>query len=285
MSTPRSYLYVPGNAPDRLAKALDRGADALIVDLEDAVPPGGKEQARTDVAAWVRDTAPTARSEIWVRVNPGERGLADAAAVVAPGLRGVVAAKAGSSEDLRALDAVLHHAESSTGCEPGAVAVVPLVETAPAVLDLAGLAHGPRVRRLQLGEADLAADLGISPGPDQLELLYVRSSLVLVSAACGLDPPVAPVSTDFRDLDRLRRSTEALARLGFVGRACIHPAQVAVVNEVFIPDPAELDRARRLIADFEVAVAAGSGVLLDDRGRMVDEAVVRQARRLVALAR
>ncbi len=284
-AVPRSYLYVPGDQPQKLAKALDRGADAVIVDLEDAVAPAAKASARAAVAGWLRSRAPRADVEVWVRINPGAAGHDDAAAVVGPGLAGVVAAKTRSAADLVALDAALRVGEAGAGLPAGQVAVVPLLESAAAVLAAPDLARGPRVRRLQLGEADLRADVGLLPGDAELELLYVRSHVVLVSAACGLEPPVGPVSTDFRDLERFRGSTLALLRLGFVGRSCIHPAQVTVANEVFTPAPDEVDRARALVARFEQAVAAGDGVLLDDAGRMVDEAVVRQARRLLARVR
>jgi citrate lyase subunit beta/citryl-CoA lyase len=108
---------------------------------------------------------------------------------------------------------------------------------------------------------------------------------VLVSAAAGIEPPVGPVDTNFRDVDALRDSTRAVKRLGYVGRACIHPAQAAVVNEVFTPTADEVAAARDVIARFEAAMAAGDGVCLDAQGRMVDEAVVRQARRVLSLAR
>nr|BFE78220.1 hypothetical protein GCM10020093_008210 [Planobispora longispora] len=157
----------------------------------------------------------------------------------------------------------------------------PLLESGAAVLAAAEIARAPRVVRLQLGEADLRADLGVEPGPDERELLWARSQVVLASAAARIAPPLGPVSTDFRDLDRLRASTLALRRLGFRGRACVHPAQIAVVNEVFTPTGEELERARRLVERFE---ASGTGVVLDDAGRMVDEAVIRQARRTLAAA-
>jgi citrate lyase subunit beta / citryl-CoA lyase len=280
-----SYLYVPGDQPQKLSRSLDRGADAVIVDLEDAVAPAAKASARAAVAEWLRSRAPRENVEVWVRINPGAAGHEDAAALVGPGLAGVVAAKTQSAADLVALDAALRGAEAGAGLPVGQVAVVPLLESAAAVLDASGVARGPRVRQLQIGEADLRADIGLPPGDGETELLHVRSHVVLVSAACGLAPPVGPVSTDFRDLTSFRMSTRALARLGFVSRACIHPAQVAVVNDVFTPTPEEIGRARALVARFEQAVAAGGGVLLDDAGRMVDEAVVRQARRLLGRAR
>ncbi|SNY66733.1 HpcH/HpaI aldolase/citrate lyase family protein [Paractinoplanes atraurantiacus] len=266
----RSALYVPGNRPSMLAGALAKGADAVIVDLEDAVPPAEKADARRTVAAWVREQP--AGAPVIVRVNPGQDGLEDARAVVSPGLHGLCLAKA-SVPDVTAVAAVLDEAGSEAG-------LIPLLETPAAVLEARELALAPRVVRLQIGEADLAAELGVTPGEDERELLFVRSAVVLASAAAGIEPPTAAVSTDFRDLDRLRRSTEALRRLGFRGRACIHPAQVPVVNAVFTPTAEEVAAARDLIDRFE---SAGGGVCLDARGRMVDLAVVREARRVLGI--
>jgi citrate lyase subunit beta/citryl-CoA lyase len=281
----RSYLYVPGDRPEMLAKALTRGADALIVDLEDAVAPAAKAAARVTVADWLAGLPAELGTEVWVRTNPGALGRADAAAVVSPRLAGLVVAKTESPEELAALDRVLSVAEADRGLLVGALPVVPLLESASAVLRAERIAAGPRVRRLQLGEADLRADIGVTPGDDERELLYLRSHIVLVSAVLRLDPPVAPTSVLVRDDDGLRRSTLALARMGFVGRACIHPAQVAVVNDVFTPTSDEVERARALVAAFDRAVAVGDGVMLDDSGRMVDEAVVRQSRNVLSRVR
>lgn len=271
----RSALYVPGDRPEKLAGARARGADALIVDLEDAVPPPRKVQAREAVAAWLAPLPPAGEGaagepEIWIRINPGRLGHNDLRAVAAPAVAGVCVAKTELPEDLVAVDEVLRGAPW--------IAVCPMLESAAAVLAAPRIARAPRVVRLQLGEADLCADIGVEPGPDERELLWARSQVVLASAAARIDPPLGPVSTDFRDLDRLAASSHALRRLGFQGRACIHPAQIAVVNEVFTPSAEELDRARSLVARFETA---GSGVVLDDRGAMVDQAVIRRARRLL----
>ncbi|WP_067822982.1 HpcH/HpaI aldolase/citrate lyase family protein [Actinomadura kijaniata] len=274
----RSALYVPGDAPGKLATAPRRDADELIVDLEDAVPLAAKAAARRTVADWLA-TRPRG-PRVWVRVNPGERGHDDVRAVALPGLTGVCVAKAETVGELAALDALLTGLERERGLRR--LGVVPLLESAAAVLDAPALARAPRVVRLQLGEADLRADLGVEPGPDERELLYARSRIVLASAAARIEPPIAPVSTDVRDLAALRDSTRALKRLGFRGRACVHPAQLPVVNEVFTPTPDELARARDLLARHEAATAGGTGVCLDDDGRLVDEAVVRSARRLLA---
>ncbi|MFE2759428.1 HpcH/HpaI aldolase/citrate lyase family protein [Streptomyces halstedii] len=273
----RSALYVPGDRPDMLAKALGRGADAVIVDLEDGVAPAAKAYARTTAARWLEELPPAGSrpgTEIWVRINPGGAGLADARAVALPAVAGMVVAKAERADDLAAVAGALASAPW--------IALCPLLESAAALLAAPLMARAPRVTRMQLGEADFCADTGIAPGPDERELLWPRTQLTLVSAAARLAPPLGPVSTDFRDLGALRRSTTALKRLGFGGRTCIHPAQLVVVNEVFTPSSGELDRARALVERFE---GAGSGVAQDESGRMIDEAVVRGARRVLAAAR
>ncbi|MDX6743856.1 CoA ester lyase [Actinocorallia sp. A-T 12471] len=278
--TARSALYVPGDAPDKLAKALGRGADELIVDLEDAVPQGGKEAARETVASWLASREEGVPGPaVWVRINPGEQGHEDVQAVVARGVAGVCVAKAEDPDDLVALDALLTSLEAERSVAP--LGVVPLLESGEAVFRARELARAPRVTRLQLGEADLAADLGVEPGPDGLELLWCRSQVVAASAAARIAAPIAPVSVNFRDLAGLRASTEALRRLGFWGRACIHPAQIPVVNEVFTPSAEAVAKAKDVLARYEAALASGSGVCVDAEGRLIDEAVVRSARRLL----
>lgn len=271
----RSALYVPGDAADKLTKALGRGADELIVDLEDAVAPDHKQQAREIVAAWLGDLGETDIG-VWVRINPGAEREADVRAVAGfPALTGLVAAKTETVAELVELDGLLTSMGSSAQ-------VVPLLESAASVLSAREIAAAPRVHRLQIGEADLRADVGIVAGPDDRELLYSRSHVVFASSAAGIAPPIAPVSVEFRDLDAFRESTEAVRRLGFVGRACIHPAQVAVSNDVFTPGTDEVAWAEEVLSALG---AATSGVAVDSRGRMLDEAVARQARRVLNLLR
>lgn len=281
---PRSYLYVPGNDAAKLAKATTRGADALIVDLEDAVPGAQKERARVEVAEWLAELDPDG-PQIWVRVNPGALGHTDTAAVVGPRVKGVVAAKVESVDDVTTLRQVVAEAAWDRDLDPEDIGIVPLLESAAAILAARDIAGVESVVRLQVGEADLAAEIGLTPSEDEREWGPIRAQVVLASAAAGISPPVAPVSTNFRDLDAFRASTEALARQGYVGRACIHPAQIDIVHEVFTPSAEELAHARSLLAAFEQAVAGGAGVLVGPDGRMVDEAVVRQARRVIELAR
>ncbi|MFY1698371.1 MULTISPECIES: HpcH/HpaI aldolase/citrate lyase family protein [unclassified Solwaraspora] len=280
----RSYLYVPGDDPGKLRRAGGRGADALIVDLEDAVPAGGKDRARETVAAWLTARDRTPGPQIWVRINPGTDGHTDLTALPLPGITGVVLAKTESAAEVAAVDQLLTTRERDQGLRPGAIAVVPLLESAAAILDAREIARAPRVARLQIGEADLAAEIGLDPSPDGRQWAPIRTHLVLVSAAAGIDPPVAPVSTDYRDPAALAESTRELARMGYVGRACIHPAQIPVVNAVFDPDPDTVARARELVGAYRSALAEGTGVFVGADGRMVDLAVVRQAERTLDIA-
>jgi citrate lyase subunit beta/citryl-CoA lyase len=281
----RSYLFVPGDQPKKLERALGSGADAVIADLEDAVAPSAKTAARRTVAAWIGALTGTSRPEIWVRVNASQLAAEDARAVIGPSLAGLCLPKVNEPDQLLRLDAVATTQERRAGLTPGSVRFLPLVESAAGILSVQAIATAPRVARLGLGELDLCGELGIAPSQDEPELLPIRLHVVLSSAAAGLQAPVAPVSTDYRDLDALRDSTQALKRLGFGSRWAIHPAQVAIINEVFTPTAAEVSAARRLIEQHQAALAAGQGVFVDDQGRMADEAIIRAARRILAQAR
>lgn len=274
----RSYLYVPGDRPDRLAGALTRGADALIADLEDAVAPAHKRSAREQVRAWL-DTDPPPGPQRWVRINAGDLET-DLGAVVTPALTGVVVPK-GEPDQLAAVDAMLRQLEAERGLAAGAVAVLPLVESATGLLRVAEVAAAPRVLRLGLGEADLAADLGLSLDAERTILTPLRLQVVVASAAAGISRPVGPTSTAFRDLAAFRRSAEVLRQLGFRGRTAIHPGQLAVIHEVFTPTADEVAAARALLARFE---AAEGGGFVDADGSFADLAVIRNAREVLALA-
>lgn len=274
--TARSYLYVPGDTEDRLARAHQREADALIVDLEDAVAPARKEAARRAVGQYLLAGADSV--QVWVRINQGALGLADLRAIVTASLTGVCVPKVGSVTELQAVDHALSAAERAAHLPDRSVAVCPLIESAQGVAALTDIAGSPRVRQLQVGEMDLAADLRVDASPGGTELLVVRSLVVLASRATGLPSPVGAVSTNFRDLGAFREDTVALRKLGFGSRACVHPAQVSVVNEVFTPTMEELEHAAELIRVYDEALRHGRGVAVDRDGRMLDEAAIRSAR-------
>lgn len=238
----RSFLYVPAGAPERLRRSLEHGADAVVVDLAalgvgdlgEALDDRGP--ARAAVAAWL-PTVP-AGTAVWLRVGPDTVGHEDLRAIGATGLSGVVA-RTESTVQLDALDAVLAAAEAEAGLAARALGVIPVLESASAIVGAAAIARAPRVVRLQLGEADVSQELGIECSDDERELLLLRSQVVLASAAAGIDAPIGAVFPDVSHPERLRRSTVALKRLGFRARACLDPAQITVVNQAFRGVPAE----------------------------------------------
>ena len=285
----RSHLYVPGDQPARMTGALTRGADALILDLEDSVAPGAKIAAREAVAHFLGQQAAGVGPALWVRINTGGLGLDDIAMIVpeaGAALAGICVPKVDSIRALVTIGRELEIMEAANDREDDPVPICALLETATAILDARDIALHDRIVRLAMGEADLGAELGIDPTPgDGREFLFARSMVVLASAAADIDAPTGPVATDFRDLDALRASTEALRRMGFGGRQAIHPAQIPIINEVFTPTAEEVDRAERVIARYDEAIDNDDGVCVDENGRMVDEAVVRSARNVLVRAR
>ncbi|QQQ79471.1 CoA ester lyase [Saccharothrix sp. 6-C] len=272
----RSFLYVPGHHEDRLRKAVAGDTDAVILDLEDAVPAADKDRARRAVRALLADLPP-GRS-VWVRVN-SEPDLVeeDVAAVASPALTGIWVPKA-EPGPLRRVADLLTAVERRHHLAPGAIAVVPLIETALGVLRVEQVCAAPRVTRLGIGEADLAGELRLRPDDRRSELHGIRLQVVLASAAAGLNAPVGPVETDVHDTQRLAETTNLLLRQGFRARTALHPRQVATINAVFTPTPAEIAEAAALVRDFTDHAA------VDRAGRFVDPAVLRAAHEVLARA-
>ncbi|HEY3714765.1 MAG TPA: CoA ester lyase [Jatrophihabitantaceae bacterium] len=259
-----TWLYVPGDRPDMYSKAVESGADVVIVDLEDAVVPAGKDAARWAVCEWLPYAAP---GTVEVRVNaPGTPWVADDLEALgdAPSLVGVRLPKVESADDVRA-------AADLTG-----VGISCLLETALGVERAFEIATAhPRVVAIGLGEADLASDLGT----DALD--WPRSRVVVAARAAGLPPPAMSVYPNVDDLDGLASSCRRGRALGFRGRAAIHPRQVPVIREAFRPDVDEVADAHALLAAFANAVDAGRGVTVLSDGRMVDAAMIGRARRIL----
>jgi citrate lyase beta subunit len=266
-ATARSLLFAPGNDERKLEKALAAGADAVVADLEDAVPATEKEAART-VARRVLGGAATA-SLVAVRVNAAgtEHWGADLQAVADLELDALVLPKA-TPEAVGALG-------------PDGPPVVAIVETALGVRHAYETARLPRVAALVLGAVDLGLELGLEPRADGQEVLYARSRLVLESAAAGLRSPFDLVHVDTRDDEGLEAEARLARSLGFRGKACIHPDQVAIVNRVFSPTGEERERARRVVEAYERGLADGRGAVAVD-GEMIDLPLVERARRILA---
>jgi len=270
-----SFLYVPGDRPDLMHKAVVGPAHAVILDLEDGVAPAHATAARNEVANFLahpdRGDVPIA-----VRVHPDELAE-DVGIAIRGGAQLVYLPKAELSSANRCGELLADAAASGTATP----SIVALIETAQGWLDAPSTARADGVVALALGEADLFAELGMDPELPESERQAIRLRLVVASAAAGLRGPTAPASTDFSDVDTFRASSVELRRHGFSARSAVHPAQVPVINEVFRPSPDEIARARALVADFDAAVAAGEAITVGADGRMIDEAVVRSARRLL----
>lgn len=260
---PRSYLFVPGDRPDRFEKARTSGAHVAILDLEDAVAPGQKDAARDLVTAWL-----SAERPIYVRVNAPHTPwfAADVRALARPGVAGVLVPKVESPEQLAPVMAQL----------AGDAPIVPILETARGVWQAREIAEHPRVPRVIFGSWDFQLDVGI-PGDDEA-LLYARSHIVLMSRLAGALPPVDGVTAALDDPARLQADVEQSRRLGFGGKMCIHPKQVAAINAGYGPTAVELAWAREVLA----AVAASGAGALRVAGQMVDRPVIERARRIVA---
>ncbi|MHB1640619.1 MAG: HpcH/HpaI aldolase/citrate lyase family protein [Candidatus Dormibacteria bacterium] len=267
----RSYLYVPGTDPRRVAKALESSADAVVIDLEDAVAVPEKDAARSIAAAVVAERPP---KPTFVRVNGLRSGRTreDVEAVAGPGLAGVRLPKVESADGVVLVASWL----ASVGCRAG---VVPLIESALGVEHAFEIASADRmVMGLAIGEADLIADLGVhDEGLD-----YARSRCVVAARAAGLVGIVQSVYTTLGDLAGLRASTERGRAAGCVGRSAIHPTQVPVINDVYSPSEAEQVWAEEVVA--ALRAAAGRGVAVTADGQFVDEAVARRARAVLDLA-
>ena len=281
----RSYLYAPGSRPDVMRKALAAGADAVVLDLEDAVAPAVRPEARAAVAAVLDELDDLATtSDVMVRIPRGPHGYLgpDLDAVVLPGLAGLRLPKAESADEIAAVDRRLAELEAERGLAAGAVQLDVTVESARGALAVAELlGASPRVTRAGLGVADLLADIGAS-GDDDLATLHVRSQLVLVSRAVGAGPPIDSVHTALDDEDGLRRAARRARALGFVGKSVIHPRQLGPVHEVFTPTPDELDAAGRIVAAHAAAESDGTAALAVD-GEFIDAAVVARARAVLTL--
>jgi citrate lyase subunit beta / citryl-CoA lyase len=283
----RSWLYAPGNNPRLLEKVFGAGSDAVILDLEDAVPPGEKARARDLVIDAVRGRAGQPGPAVFVRINHPESGLAEAdvATVVQPGLDGLRVPKVEDAETVRRVEGWLVAAEQRAGLPAGSMALVCNVESAAGVWRALEIAEAsPRVKALAFGAADFVRDVAARVGPDGLETLYARSRLVLVARVAGIRPPVDSVYTRLDDEEGLERTTRQGRDLGFFGRSAIHPRQVAAINRVYTPSEEEVGRAREVVTAAASAEAGGSGALRLPSGDFVDVAIVRRAEAVLRLA-
>lgn len=276
----RSLLYVPAHVERFVAKAHLRGADAIQLDLEDSVPASEKDEARRGVPGAAALVA-RGGADVVVRINrPWRLSLRDLEAVICPDVQAVALPKVDSADHVRMADEVMSELESERGMAAGSTRIIAMVETAAGFFQVDGIAtSSPRVAALTLGSEDFAVELGVEPDPDVMA--YPKQQVVIAARAAGVSP-IGLVGTlaGFDDLAGFREVVRRSRRLGCEGASAIHPGQVPILNEEFSPSPAEVEHAKRVVDEYDAAVADGRGAVAVD-GKMVDVPVVVRARRLL----
>jgi citrate lyase subunit beta/citryl-CoA lyase len=279
----RSLLFVPLTRERFIEKAPDAGADAIILDLEDSVGPNDKEAARRALPDAAKRVS-AGGADVVVRVNrPWRMLVQDLEAAIIPGVAALTLPKVESAEHVGVVAEIIDELEAERGIAAGTVQLEAVIETASGFLRVAEIARAhPRLVALSAGSEDLALSLGMLPEPEGL--FYPKQQCLIAARAAGL-LPLGFVGTvaDYKNLDAYRAMIRRSRRLGFVGAACIHPSNVAILNEEFAPSTAEIDHAERMIAAYGKALAEGKGSV-EFEGKMIDIPVVERARQLLAHA-
>lgn len=280
MSVLRSFLFTPANHARRVEKVFTIGADAAILDLEDAVAIDEKSGARGKAVEALQRPR---NCKAYVRVNAIDTEFCfdDLLTIVGPGLDGIILPKVESAHGMLTADWMVAQLERRAGLEVGAIDIIPIIETGVGLMAAEEIARaGSRIRRLSFGAGDFTFDMNIAWTSDESELGYARSRLVAVSRAAGLEAPLDTVWFDLQDEDGLRASAEKVVKMGFQGKLCIHPSQIPVVNRAFTPSDEAVDFARKVVAAFEAAEADGSAALQVD-GKFIDYPIVYRAQRVL----
>lgn len=284
MQANRSFLFAPGNHPRKVAKVFEAGADAVILDLEDAVAESEKPAARAAVVAALRRPRPC-RGYIRINALDTSYALGDIEAVVAPGVDGIVVPKIETPEGLATAEWLITAFERRAGLPLGGIDLLPIIETGLGVSNVRAIAaSATRTRWLSFGAGDYTRDMAMEWTAAEDELAHARAEVVLASRAAGLRPPMDTVWVRLDDLAGLSSSATRVRAMGFQGKLCIHPAQIGPVHGAFTPDAAAIANAGRIVAAFEAAEAAGSASIQVD-GQFVDYPIVEAARRTLAIAR
>jgi citrate lyase subunit beta/citryl-CoA lyase len=279
----RSFLFTPANHPRKVEKVFASGADAIILDLEDACAASEKAASRAVAVAAL--SAP--RSCLgYVRVNATDTEwcFRDLDEVVGPWLDGIVAPKIERPEEIVLIDWMIAQFERERGLPVGAIDLMPIIETGAGLHALdAIIAAGTRMRRVSFGAGDFTRDMGMKWSADEAELAYARGRLILASRVGGLEAPIDTVHIDLADEDSFDQSVVTGVKFGFQGKLLIHPKQVARTNQSFMPSAKEIARAEKIVAAFNAAEGAGSASIQVD-GYFVDYPIVEKAQRVLALA-
>lgn len=284
----RTALFVPGNRPDRIDKAINAGADAVIIDLEDAVALSQKKDAgitaKDKVRQYGRDNF------IIVRVNSDVSGFLqeNLEEIVVPGLSGVMLPKVEKASDIETINQLLTHEEKNKGIKIGTVAVFPLIESALAIQDvfvvISTKTEPERLFTAAFGAADYTMDMGIEITKDGTELIYPRSRIAVACRSAGLRPPLdTPFMIDIKDVESLKVDARRAKQIGFGGKLCIHPIQIGPCNQIFSPTQQEIDYAKKIIEVFEKAEKSGTAAVQLE-GKFIDYPVVERSRRILNLS-
>jgi citrate lyase subunit beta/citryl-CoA lyase len=276
----RSLLFVPVTVPKFVEGAPKRGADAIILDLEDSIPLADKERARGLVPEAAR-TVSIKGADVVVRVNrPWRMLVRDLEAVVGPGVAALALPKIESAEHVQAIAEIVDELELERGMARGTTKFLPMIETASGFFRTEAIAKShSRVVALTVGAEDLALSVGMLPEAEAL--FYPKQHAIIAARAAGILPlGFLGTVAEFADLDAFRATIRRSRRLGFLGAACIHPNQVAILNEEYRPPAAEVDHARRMVAAYETAIADGKGAVQFE-GKMIDVPVVERAKQLL----
>lgn len=282
----RTLLFAPANHPRHVEKALSGPADGAILDIEDAVAVAEKPAARIAARQALDARASGPGPKAYVRVNGLTTPYAydDIHAIVGPGLDGIILPKTESAVQIATVDWLLLQLERARGLPVGGIDLMPIVETAAGLTRLREIATAsPRVRRLNFGAGDFSLDTNMTWTVGHEGLLWARIQVVVESRAAGLEPPLDTVYARLDDMAGLAAEAEQAKRLGFQGKACIHPKQVDVVNAVFTPTADEVASARRIVGAFERAEADGVASL-QVGGQFIDYPVAQRARRTLEIA-
>jgi len=277
----RSLLYVPANNPRFIAKAHLRGADGIILDLEDSVPNSELDTARRAL----RDTVVSASqngADVLIRINdPDDLAADDIDAAVFDGVAAILVTKARDADHVRAISARVAEREADAGMTSGTIRLVPMIETAAAYFKAVEIgAADPRNVAMNLGGEDFAADMGLAPGADTLAL--AKQQVAIAARATGLMPMgLMGTVADFLDREGIKVAAETARRFGMEGASCVHPSNVPILNAAFSPSSEEIDNARRVVDAYADATAKGSGAITVD-GKMIDVPVVQRAEKMLA---
>ncbi len=280
----RSWLFAPGNHARKVEKVFTVGADAVVLDLEDAVAPEQKAATRATVVEALK-VRPGRASRGYIRVNSSDTDFCygDLHAVIGPWLDGILLPKVESASQLQMIGWLMAQIERERGMAVGGLDILPIIETGQGVAAINEIAQaGTRVKRVSFGAGDFTNDMGMVWTADENELSHARSVIALASRVAGLEAPIDTVFINLQDDVHLEQSARTALALGFRGKLCIHPAQIAPVNTVFTPSEEEVARALKHVEAFAAAEAAGSASIQVD-GYFVDYPIYEKAQRTLSL--